>query len=75
MKIIESDWPVSATSIAKNLGYEITEKNQKQVLGKIKYHIDQLEKDEKILSKKIGGAKVVWPHEIEKIRFVAEMMR
>ena len=73
--IIESNWPIHATKIAQHLGYEITEQNQKQVLGKIKYHIDVLEKQDKILTKKIAGAKVVWPHEIEKIRFVHEMLR
>ncbi len=74
-KTIESNWPIHATGIAKHLGFEITEQNQKQVLGKIKYHIDKLEEQEKVISKKIAGAKVVWPMQIERIRFIEEMMR
>jgi len=75
LEVIESSWPIHATGIAQHLGYEITEENQKRVLGKIKYHIDILEKQEKVLAKKIAGAKVVWPHEIEKIRLVHEMLK
>jgi hypothetical protein len=37
--IIESDWPTSATEIAKQIGFKITEQNQKQIF----YRLQQVE--------------------------------
>jgi predicted transcriptional regulator len=74
-ELIETDWPMHTTEIANKLGFEINDENKKRVLGRIKYHLDIMAANEKILTKKIGGARVVWPHEIERIRFVHEMLR
>ena len=74
-EIIEKDWPVHETAIAKKLGMKIDGKNQKKAVAKINYHIKALEQQEKIMSKKIGRARVIWPHEIEKLRFIHEMLK
>jgi predicted transcriptional regulator len=73
-KIIEKDWPLHETEIAKKLGLKVTEESQKKVVAMIDYHVKMLEKDELVMTKKIGRARVVWPQEIEKIRFIHEMM-
>lgn len=71
-KIIEEDWPLHETEIAKKLGLK---GEQKKVVAAIDYHVKALEKDELIRTKKIGRSRVVWPQEVEKIRFIHEMMR
>ena len=73
--LIETDWPIHTTEIANKLGFKVNEENKKRVLGRIKYHLDLLAMNEKILTKKIAGARGVWPHEIERIRFVHEMLK
>lgn len=78
LEIIEEEWPISVTQIALDLGHykkKMTEKKRKAVVGKIVYHVRKLEKQEKVRTKKIGQAVVIWPHEIEKIRVVHEMLR
>ncbi len=74
-KIIEKDWPLHETEIAKKLGLKVTEKSQKTVVAMIDYHIKALEKDELVRTKKIGRSRVVWPQEIEKIRFIHDMLK
>lgn len=72
---IEKDWPIHETEIAKRLGLKIDKKNQKQSVARVHYHIHALKEQEKIITKKIGGSLVIWPHEIEKLRFIHEMLR
>jgi predicted transcriptional regulator len=74
-RIIEKDWPLHETEIAKKLGLKVNGKNQKKVVAMIDYHIKKLEKDELIRTKKIGRSRVVWPQEIEKIRFIHDMLK
>jgi predicted transcriptional regulator len=71
-RIIEKDWPLHETEIARKLGLK---GDQKKVVARINYHVKALEKDELVRTKKIGRARVVWPQEIEKIRFIHEMMK
>jgi predicted transcriptional regulator len=71
-KIIEKDWPLHETEIAKKLGLK---GEQKKVVAMIDYHVKALERDELVMTKKIGRSRVVWPKEVEKIRFIHEMMK
>ena len=74
-KIIEGSWPTNISGIARELGFNIHEGNQKKVVARLSYHVNKLKKDEKIHTKKIDRAVVIWPHDIERIRFIHEMMR
>jgi len=71
-RIIEKDWPAHETEIAKKLGLK---GEQKKVVALINYHVKKLQEEEKVMSKKIGRARVVWPQEIEKLRFIHEMLK
>lgn len=74
--IISNNWPTHATEIAESLGYDVSTKEaQKKSVAKIKYHIDQLARDQKVRVKKIGQALVCWPSEIEKLRMVHELVK
>jgi hypothetical protein len=78
MIVIEKNWPVSATEIAEHLGIfkrGMNEKKRKAAIGKIIYHVKKLKDEEKIRTKIIGQTVIIWPYEIEKLRFVHEMMR
>jgi len=78
MIVIENNWPVSVTEIAGHLGIfkkGMNEKKRKAAVGKVIYHIKKLKEQEKIRTKKIGQTVIIWPTEIEKLRFVHEMMR
>ena len=78
MIIIEREWPVSVTEIAFHLGLfrkGMIEKKRKAAIGKIIYHVKKLEKMEKIRTKKIGQTVIIWPYEIEKLRFLHEMIK
>lgn len=74
-EIIESDWPVHISGIARKLGLPVDGKDKKKIIARINYHINQLKEEEKILTKKIDRALVIWPHDIEKLRFVHEMLK
>ena len=75
LEIIQSDWPVHATEIAKLLELEMLHFNhQKKHVSRINYHIKKLEKEGLIHTKKLGQATVCWPIEIEKIRVIQEML-
>lgn len=73
-QVIENDWPVHISGIARKLNMPVDEE-PKRVTSKIGYHIKLLKDDEKVLTKKIDRALVIWPHDIEKLRFVHEMLR
>ena len=75
-KIIENEWPVNISGIARRLELPVDDSTKtKQIVARISYHVNELKKQEKIHTKKIDRALVVWPHEIEKIRFVHELMK
>jgi hypothetical protein len=78
MLVIEDYWPVSVTEISTHLGIfkrGMDEKKRKAAIGKISYHIKKLKDVDKIRIKKIGQTVIIWPHEIEKLRVVHEMLR
>jgi len=68
---IESNWPTHIKELIRDTGFEVDNANIK----KFSYHIRQLEKEEKIKTKRIGRALVVWPIEIEKLRIIHELLK
>lgn len=78
MLVIEKEWPVSATEIAKHLGIfkkGMSEKKRKAAIGKIIYHVKKLKEQEKIDTKKIGQTVIIWPYGVNKLRILHEMMK
>jgi predicted transcriptional regulator len=73
-KIIENNWPINISGIARKMGIH-DEKDARKSIARIKYHIKKLEDQEKIITKKIDRATVIWPHDIEKLRFVHEFLK
>ena len=73
-KVVENNWPIHISGIARKLDMPV-DKEPKKVTSRIKYHINLLKDEEKVLTKKIDRALVIWPHDIEKLRFVHEMLR
>lgn len=71
MENVEHYWPVHVKELVKNLGLEVNNNNIK----KISYHIKELEKIEKVKTKKIGKALIIWPHDMEKLRTIYELIR
>jgi predicted transcriptional regulator len=75
---IEKEWPISVTEIAKHLGIfkkGMDERKRKAAVGKIAYHVKKLKEEEKIRTKKIGQTVIIWPHDIEKLRVLHEMLK
>ena len=70
-KAIEEDWPIHARELISKLGLE----NSNSSTKKVSYHIQQLEKEGKVRTKRIGLALTAWPMEMEKLRLIHEMMR
>lgn len=70
-KIIEKKWPTYISEICDELKLSVNNKN----IAKIKYHIKILEKENKIRTKKIDRALVVWPISIEKLRVIRELVK
>lgn len=70
--IIHEHWPIHPSDIVEHLGRE---RDDKSALLLAKYHIDQLARQGKIKTKKIGQSVVTWPQEIEKLRVVHDLMR
>jgi len=78
MMIVENEWPVSVTEIAKHLGIfkkGMKEKKRKAAIGKVSYHVKKLKQKDDIRTKKIGQTVIIWPHDIEKLRVVHEMLK
>jgi hypothetical protein len=78
MLVIEDHWPVSVTEISTRLGIfkrGMDEKKRKAAIGKISYHIKKLKDVDKIRIKKIGQTVIIWPHDIEKLRIVHELIK
>lgn len=74
-RVVEKSWPINISGIARELGLKVDGKDQKKIVARLSYHVKKLKNEEKIVVKKIDRAVVMWPHEIEKIRFIHEMMR
>ncbi|RLG20844.1 hypothetical protein DRN74_04485 [Candidatus Micrarchaeota archaeon] len=74
-RVIEKHWPINISGIARELGLNPDGEHQKRVVARISYHVNKLKQEEKVHTKKIDRAVVIWPHEIEKIRFIHEMLK
>jgi len=71
MENIDHYWPVHVKELVRNLGLEMNNNNIK----KISYHIKELERVEKVRTKRIGKALIAWPHDMEKLRAIYELIR
>ena len=71
LKAIEDEWPIHTKHLVSALGLEVNNSNIK----KVSYHIQQLEKEGKVRTKRIGLALTAWPMEMEKLRIIHEMLR
>ncbi len=71
MESVEHHWPVHVKEIVENLGFEVNNGNIK----KISYHIKELEKGEKVRTKRIGKALIIWPHDMERLRTIYELLK
>lgn len=77
LQVIEKEWPISVTQIANHLGHYtagMSERKRKAAVGRVSHHVRQLRAANKIHVKKIGGAVVVWPVAIERLRLLHEFM-
>jgi predicted transcriptional regulator len=68
---IERNWPTHVKELIKDMGFELDNTNIK----KFSYHVHELKRQEKVHIKKIGNALVVWPAEMEKLRFIHELLK
>ncbi|MCK5023114.1 MAG: hypothetical protein KAS04_03000 [Candidatus Aenigmarchaeota archaeon] len=71
MELVEHHWPVHIKELVRKLGLEIDNSNIK----KISYHIKELERAEKVRTKRIGKALIAWPHDMERLRVIYELIR
>ncbi|MCJ7479312.1 MAG: hypothetical protein MUP63_04005 [Candidatus Nanohaloarchaeota archaeon QJJ-7] len=73
--IIKRKWPIHVSEVARELDlFPEEEDGDKATISKVKYHFDQLAREDKIKVKKIDRALVAWPHEVEKYRTIHEML-
>lgn len=68
---IEQNWPTHVKELIMDMGFKVDNTNIK----KFSYHIHELRKQEKVHVKRIGKALVVWPAEMEKLRFIHELLK
>ena len=68
---IERNWPTHVKELVRDMGFDVDNTNIK----KFSYHVHELKKQEKVHIKKIGNALVVWPAEMERLRFIHELLK
>ena len=72
---IKKKWPVHVSEVARTLDlFPEDDDGNKSVISKVKYHFDQLAREDRIHVKKIDRALVAWPHDVEKYRTIHEML-
>lgn len=71
-KAICSRWPSNPLEVADELGEN---GKTKTLSAKYLYHFKKLHKLELINMKKIGNTYIAWPMDMEKLRFLHEMLR
>jgi predicted transcriptional regulator len=69
--IVGENWPIHSSGICRLIGIPPTGAN----VSKIDYHIKKLRQENKVQTKRIDRALVVWPSEIEKIRLVHDFIK
>jgi len=75
--LIRRYWPTHVTEVAHQMGLlakHSSPQEKKAVLAHLKYHFDQLAREDRIKVKKIGQALVAWPSSMEQMRMIHEMM-
>lgn len=71
-KVIHSRWPINPLEVAEHLN----EKGKVKTLSaKYLYHFKKLAKKELIHMKKVGNTYIAWPAEIERLRFIQELLK
>ena len=70
-KMVEHNWPTHIKELVKSLSFELNNSSIK----KVAYHVKHLERNEKVRTKRIGKALIVWPYEIEKLRVIYEILK
>ena len=70
-EMVETKWPTHIKEIVFSLGFEVDNSNIK----KISYHVSELKKQGRVQVKRIGKALIVWPHEMEKLRMIHELLK
>jgi len=71
MELVEHHWPVHIKELVKAVGLEMSNNSIK----KVSYHIKELEKAEKVRTKRIGKALIAWPNDMERLRVIYELIR
>ena len=71
LELVEHHWPVHIKELVRDLGLEVNNANIK----KISYHIKELERKDKVRTKRIGKALIAWPHDMERLRAIYELIR
>ena len=71
LELVEHHWPVHIKELVRDLGLGVNNANIK----KISYHIKELEHKEKVKTKRIGKALIAWPHDMERLRAIYELIR
>lgn len=72
---IKKKWPTHVSEVARILNlFPEGDDGNKSVISKVKYHFDQLARNNRINVKKIDRALVAWPQEVEKYRTIHEML-
>lgn len=71
-EIISDNWPIHVREVIKILGWDPMEISN---VTKVRYHFHALKEQDKIKTKKIGRALVAWPHEMERLRIIHELLK
>jgi predicted transcriptional regulator len=72
--VIKKKWPVHVSEAARELDMFPKSGEDKATISRLKYHFDQLAREDRIKVKKIDRALVAWPAEVEKYRTIHEML-
>ncbi len=71
LRAIERKWPTHIKELVRYLGMEVNN----STIKKVSYHVKELEKVEKVNTKRVGKALIIWPSEMEKLRVIHELLK
>lgn len=76
LEYVHAHWPTSSTEVAELLqGAPLVTREEKRLhSSRISYHIQKLVSKQKLISKRMGNALVVWPYEVESLRVMHGLM-
>jgi len=69
--IINKKWPIHASDVCRLLHIPVTIAN----IAKVGYYFKMLKNENKINTKKVDRALIVWPKDIEKLRFLHDFIK